>query len=590
MTHIPSRFLPFMMAMMKPQKWAFAVLIGSHLAWGVSEALFPFFIKLFIDGVVANQNNLLHLWDALAPALYTFVVLWIAIDTCFRIHDFVSAKAYPKFANHIRKTIFDYTMLHSHHYFSENFSGTIASKISRLPEAALTFLTLCYTVILPIVVAFIIEAYLLYRANPFFGLAIIVWMSIHSLITVLTTVRINQYSHDYSESLTTLNGKIVDVLSNMINVRLFARNVFEKRLLRNAQGEVRGHYQNMLLYSAWVKLLLGILSLTYIFTLVMGGIYAVSHRFISAGDFVLILSSLGLVGLLWYVSMNLVTLFQEIGTCQQALSLISQPHHVKDNVAAKPLVITKGEIAFNDVTFYYTKNRNLFSNKDIVIHGGEKVGLVGYSGSGKTTFINLILRYYDIMSGTIFIDGQNIQNVTQDSLRDQIAVIPQDTTLFHRTLRENIRYGRIDATDEDVVAAARAAHCEEFIQQTPDGYDALVGERGVKLSGGQRQRIAIARAFLKNAPILILDEATAALDSITEKHIQRSLHELMSHRTTIVIAHRLSTLYAMDRILVFDRGKIIAEGSHSELLSTCQHYRTLWETQSGGLLPDAPND
>jgi ATP-binding cassette, subfamily B, bacterial len=229
-----------------------------------------------------------------------------------------------------------------------------------------------------------------------------------------------------------------------------------------------------------------------------------------------------------------------------------------------------------------------FKNKTITIAGGEKVGLVGFSGSGKSTFVNLILRLFEVESGSILIDKQNINEVTQASLRENIALIPQDVSLFHRSLLDNIRYGRIDATDEEVIAASKKATCHEFIAVLRDGYQSMVGERGVKLSGGQRQRIAIARAMLKNAPILILDEATSALDSVTEKYIQDALDQLMQEKTTIVIAHRLSTLNKMHRILVFNDGKIIEDGSHDMLMQQQGHYAKMWQMQAGGFLPDHP--
>ncbi len=255
-----------------------------------------------------------------------------------------------------------------------------------------------------------------------------------------------------------------------------------------------------------------------------------------------------------------------------------------DVLDAKPLVVTKGHIKFEQVTFYYKEDNSLFEQLDVEIQAGTKVGLVGASGSGKTTFVNLILRFFDVESGRILIDGQDIAQVTQDSLHEQIAMIPQDTSLFHRSLMENIRYGRLEATDQEVIEAAKRAHCHEFISSLPEGYHTLVGERGIKLSGGQRQRIAIARAMLKNAPILVLDEATSALDSVTEKYIQVALSSLMQGRTVIVIAHRLSTLAEMDRILVFDQGHIIEDGNHPTLLAKQGHYAKLWHMQAGGFL------
>lgn len=273
------------------------------------------------------------------------------------------------------------------------------------------------------------------------------------------------------------------------------------------------------------------------------------------------------------------------GNLEQSLKIILSPIKVNDCENATELQVKNGEIIFNDVSFGYGE-KPLFKNQNVTINPFEKVGLVGYSGSGKTTFVNLILRIYDLNSGTITIDGQNIKNVTQDSIRKNIALIPQDATLFHRTLMENIKYGKPEATESEIFEAAKKAFAHDFILSLEKKYDSMVGERGIKLSGGQRQRIAIARAFLKNSPILILDEATSQLDSVTENVIQKSLTELMKNKTTVVIAHRLSTLLQMDRILVFDKGTIVQDGTHADLLSKPGLYKNLWNAQVGGFLPD----
>ncbi len=259
---------------------------------------------------------------------------------------------------------------------------------------------------------------------------------------------------------------------------------------------------------------------------------------------------------------------------------------VLDGADAQPLRVTHGAIAIEALDFAYLDTRPVFAGLNLRIPGGQKVGFVGYSGSGKSTLLNLLLRLYEPQRGQILIDGQAIASATQESLRQQIAMIPQDPMLFHRSLLENIRYGRLDATDDEVIAAAQQAHAHEFILETEDGYQSLVGERGVKLSGGQRQRIALARAIVKNAPILLLDEATSALDSVTERHIQDSLAQLMQGKTVLVIAHRLSTLARLDRIVVFHHGAIIEDGSPAELLARNGHYARMWAMQAGGFLPE----
>jgi ATP-binding cassette subfamily B protein len=290
--------------------------------------------------------------------------------------------------------------------------------------------------------------------------------------------------------------------------------------------------------------------------------------------------------MIWYTSISIPTLYQSIGLSKQAFILLKHPQDIVDAPKAKDLKITSGAIEFKNVNFYYD-DFPLFQNLSVKIKGGEKIGLVGYSGAGKTSFINLILRFYPVTSGQIYIDGQDISNITLESLRKQVALIPQEPSLFHRSIKENILYGDVEAKESEIIEAAKLAHCHEFIQDSSEGYNTLLGERGTKLSGGERQRIAIARAILAKARILILDEATSALDSITENYIQESLSLLMENTTTLVIAHRLSTLASMDRILVFKEGEIIEQGSHEELLELGGYYKDMWETQAFGFTEES---
>lgn len=386
---------------------------------------------------------------------------------------------------------------------------------------------------------------------------------------------------------TNIMGNLVDVLGNITNVRFFTAARFESNRIRALQDT----------YSTFSKKRDRFLIKFYILHACSFSIYFVfcittliwfySHNQVTLGDFLLLFTiNNWIIHLMWMSANEMNGFLEDVGTVNQALQILNQPLQIKDVKDAKDLKINRGEIIFENVAFNYQKHLSpLFSDKNLQISAGQKVGLVGHSGSGKTTFVNLISRLYDIDFGKIKIDETDISQVTQDSLRAAISMIPQDPSLFHRSLRENISYG-IKASDEEIIAAARKAYAHDFISNLPEGYDALVGERGVKLSGGQRQRIAIARAFLKNAPILILDEATSQLDSITENVIQEALQNLMRNKTTIIIAHRLSTLKAMDRILVFDKGKIIEDGSHQDLLDLNNAYKKLWDSQIGGFIVD----
>ena len=373
----------------------------------------------------------------------------------------------------------------------------------------------------------------------------------------------------------------------MLNVRLFSRGKFESRYLHQFTQEEQTRYQRSLWHLEKMKFIQGALGSLFILIVMFSLVYGWSHSWVTLGDFTLVgMLSFSMLGFIWYASYQMTTFVREAGKMRAALSLITTPHDVEDAPNAMSLQVHQGVIQFKNVSFAYQAGKPIFNQLNVHIPAGQKVGLVGFSGSGKSTFVNLILRFYDIQNGAILIDRQNISAVTADSLRQQIGMIPQDPSLFHRTLMENIRYGREDAIDEDVIKASKLAHCHEFIEQLDEQYHSLVGERGVKLSGGQRQRIAIARAILKNAPILILDEATSSLDSVTEKIIQNSLNRLMQNRTTIIIAHRLSTLLHMDRILVFDQGKIIEDGAASELLRQNGHFARLWNMQVDGFLMD----
>lgn len=584
---LPKKLSNFIVYFLRKQKFGFALLLFTMTSWSIQESFFPYFIKVIVDGVSNYHGDKSLIFSYLSDKLIIAVLFLLFIEINFRANDFLMCKVYPKFMANIRCTIFDYVQHHSQSFFVNNFAGTIASKIARLPEASHKIIDEFITVFWPITLTIIISCILLFLENSFFAYVVIIWFVSQITITIAFSGKCQSSSMQRFNRLTILNGKIVDNISNIMNVKLFARHKYERNYLDKYQAEEVKAFDKSLLYNALMKFCLGLSSLIFIMIMVGGALYFYSQDKLSIGDVALVLSYYNLIGLTWYMCMEFVIFYELIGGCNDALSIIREDYNIMDSSDAKALQVTEGSIEFKDVTFTYIRNRNVFRNKSITIMPKQKVGLVGFSGSGKTTFVNLILRYFDVGSGQILIDNQDISRVTQDSLRNSISIIPQDPSLFHRTLLENIRYGKLDATEEEVIAAAKAAYIHDFIIDLPEKYNTLVGERGTKLSGGQRQRIAMARAILKNAPILILDEATSSLDSITESNVQNSLAHLMQGKTVIVIAHRLSTLLHMDRILVFEHGHIVEDGDHKALLKQSNsHYGTLWNMQAGGFLPE----
>ena len=585
-TTFPKTLFAFIWQFMRPQRWQFIFLFASSFAHILEQNIMPYALKLIVDAVSQSPYS-----DALTPAFKSPVFLFLGAFTLmlviFRMQHIVFIHTIPKFKASIRMKLLEYVKDHSHTYFASYFAGSIASKINDMPRAVVQIIEMIRWRILPAIWVTLAAIVILSTVSLYFSLGLLLWAMVHLSISYHFARKVDKYSLQHSEDLNDLQGHIVDILTNSSIMRLFARKSHETSYINIWQEREQNSDKRTLKAILWAHFS-GDIPLLFIYSTVFYLLFiGWKTNTILPGDIVLVIFTVyNVIFLVWMMSSELPNLFNEIGVCKQALSLIDYRHDIKDADNATNLHVEKGEIVFDDVHFQYRPGKTIFSNQNIVIKTGEKVGLVGFSGSGKSTFVSLILRLYELQSGHIRIDGQDIANVKQDSLRSSIAMIPQDTTLFHRTLMENIRYGNVEASDEEVIKASKQAHCHEFILQTEYGYDSLVGERGIKLSGGQRQRIAIARAILKNAPILILDEATSSLDSVTEKYIQQSLDNLMQDRTTIVIAHRLSTLAHLDRILVFKEGEIIEDGNHQELLEKQGHYALLWKMQAGGFLPE----
>lgn len=587
MQKFPSSLEKFLWHFIAKQKIKFFVLLIAHLAWSLDQTVLPYIFKVFIERISEYTGDRSLIWPYIQAPIFAGAGLWLLIEILFRIFDFQIASFRPKFQADIRSSVYSYLQQHSYKFFSDNFAGSIVNKVNDLITSSFDIVLKIMTLYFPAFVAIIIGTLIFASVHLDFALVIFAWLVIHFSICFAYAKKCNHLAKLHSESRSMLTGKLVDNLTNIIAIKSFASEQQELLSFKDYQDDEQNKQQTSLKLIFWVRCSLAIICFLFCGVLLTWlEIDKWKTGDISTAEFIYIFyTAWGLTIFAWITGSELPNLFRDIGTCNQALSLLKDDLTPSPNL--KELSVTKGKIEFKTVDFFYNKDDKLFYDLNVNIEAKQKVGLVGFSGSGKTSFANLIMSFYAPNSGTILIDDQDISKATKSSIRSQISLIPQDPNLFHRSLMDNIRYGNQNANDEEVYEAAKLAHCHDFIMSMKDGYQTKVGERGIKLSGGQRQRIAIARAILKKAPILVLDEATSALDSVTESLIQDSLAHLMQDRTTIIIAHRLSTLSAMDRILVFAKGKIIEDGTHEELLEKQGHYYQMWQMQSGGFLPES---
>jgi len=570
----------YIIKVIKPFPLGISVMIWTAFICAIDLSVRPYLLKTILNRISGEDLNILFL-------VLFYLCMFALLSTSQRLYDyFVAIKTIPHLREKIANEALGTLIEKSHYYHQDNFSGSLANKVNNLTDNIPYILQLVIDHFFSNGLALIIAICTLWTVNAKFAILMSSWSVFFVLGALFFSKRLRTQANYWSECSSKITGQLVDVLANVLSVRLFSTKEQETKLFY----KMFGHAVNAEKELQWSFFCIWF-CYGYSFVILQGlNFYFLlkgrQEGWVTIGDFVMVITiNIAIVNFLWGAMKQISDFSRYLGRIVEALKVILDVPDILDKPDAKPLQVTTGKIHFDRVKFHYKDARLLFHNKSITIEPGQKVGLVGYSGSGKSTFVNLILRLYDINKGHILIDGQDLREVTQNSLHAAIAMIPQDPSLFHRSLMDNIRYGRIDASDEEVIEAALLAHAHGFITQLPKGYETLVGERGVKLSGGQRQRIAIARAILKNAPILILDEATSQLDSVIESIIQDSLWKIMQDKTTIIIAHRLSTLLRMDRILVFDEGRIIEDNTHQELLNYGGFYKKLWDAQMGGFLP-----
>lgn len=497
------------------------------------------------------------------------------------------------FANYpmrIRWQVHRYLLGQSMTFYQDEFAGRIATKLMQTALAVRECVIKLIDVLNYVVVYFLGVLFLVGSADWRLALPLVAWLVCYGALLYYFIPRLGKVSEEQADARSMMTGRVVDSYTNIQTVKLFSHASGEAAFARESmEGFLDPAHRTMRLITSLYS------SLYLLNSLLLAAVGALSVWLWlgSAVTVGAVAVALGLVLRLWgmsqWIMWEVSGLFENIGTVQDGIKSISRPQLVEDQAGAQDVVVSKGEIAFENVRFHYGKTKSVIEDFSLTVRPGEKIGVIGRSGAGKSTLVNILLRFYDIEAGRVLIDGQDISSVTQESLRARIGVVTQDTSLLHRSVRDNIAYGRPDATEDMVLQAARRAEAFEFIGGLSDvkgrkGLDAHVGERGVKLSGGQRQRIAIARVMLKDAPILILDEATSALDSEVEAAIQENLYRLMEGKTVIAIAHRLSTIAAMDRLVVMDKGRIIEQGTHDELIAKAGLYAQFWQRQSGGFL------
>ena len=595
----PRSFFAFVIACSQGMRGYIAAMTLLTAAIGAFEALLFAMLGRIVDWLAKVEPG--RLWTDHGGQLTALCVVLVASIVLVALQSMFKQQALAgNFPMRLRWNFHRLMLAQSMSFFQDEFAGRVAAKVMQTALAVRDTWMIVSDIMVFIVIYFVtmiavVGSFDLRLVLPFVG-----WLVLYVGTLVYFVPRLARVAKSQADARSLMTGRITDAYTNIATVKLFSHSRREAAYARSAMQEFLAtvHGQMRLVTGFEIvnhTLSMGLILATAGVTLVFWSQSLVGVGAVAAATAM----ALRLNGISHWIMWEMASLFEQVGTVQDGINTLARSHAVVDRPDAKPLEVTRGDLRFENVSFSYGAKdgatRPVIDRLSLHIRPGEKIGLVGRSGAGKSTIVNLLLRFYDIEQGRVLIDGQDIAHATQDSLRAQIGMVTQDTSLLHRSVRDNILYGRPDATEEQMIAAARRAEADEFIATLTDpkerrGYDAHVGERGVKLSGGQRQRIAIARVMLKDAPILLLDEATSALDSEVEAAIQQSLYRLMEGKTVVAIAHRLSTIAAMDRLIVLDRGRVVEEGDHRSLLAAGGLYARLWAHQSGGFIGEDADD
>jgi ATP-binding cassette subfamily B protein len=582
----PFGFLGFLVSRhYRAQLTAFVICVAVATA---IEALSPYVLGRMINALTDTVQDGTRSWGAVSVYVLLFAGVWYLPALIIRGAEAIDIYMSPRMRALAQKYLFAYMMGHSPRYFQENFAGKLGQKVKQAGQATVSLLNILAFECVRIIVLLAAGGILLSMQSPYYAALLFGWALIYLSVVTWLARRCVVLSKVFSDEVSTSTGRLIDAIANSDLVRAFARGAFERRYLSGFLADEMNASQSLRWFLIVMRLFMATAMLVLLVGLVVLSMKDALAGTITVGAFTMIFFLGTMIARsVQELSYRMLDFFEQLGTLAEALELVTQVHEIVDKPTAVPLVVHYGAISFENILFAHADGHAVFQGLCLDIRAGEKVGLVGKSGAGKSTLVKLMRRQFDPQGGRVLIDGQDISEVTWDSVNESIAEVQQMPGVFHRPVRDNIRYSKPEADEQLVVTAAKDAHAHDFISGRESGYDTIVGEQGIKLSGGERQRVAIARALVKDAKILVLDEATSSLDSESEHLIQEALFELMKGRTVIAIAHRLSTIVGMDRIVYLEGGQIVEQGSHEELLANCGPYAQLWNRQVGGFIDAA---
>ena len=586
LTRVPSTPFAFMWFLIKKHHLANVIVLVLLAGTATSiEAFGPYALSRLINAITAAVETHASFADAILPWLVLLAGIWLGSTLAYRAYEWVDVSTSPRMRALAQKYMFTYLMGHSPRYFQENFAGKLGQKVKQAGQATVGILGIVAFEMVRVAMMMVVGGVLMFLTHASYAIVLAIWAVAYLAIVFALAKRCVVYSKALSNEISTSTGRLIDAIANADLVRAFAKADYERRFISHFLIDEMNASRRLRTFLIVMRTFMAVATLALLLGLVtLAGMDALSGA-ITVGAFAMIFFLTNqVIRSVQELSYRLLDYFEQLGTLAEALELVSQRHEIVDAPNANPLVVREGAIRYENIKFAHPDGLQVFEDLNLLIRPGEKVGLVGPSGAGKSTLVKLLRRQFEPQAGRIVIDNQDIASVTWDSLNEAIAEVPQVASIFHRAVRDNIRYAKPGAEEAEVLRAAAEAYAHEFITGRTTGYDTIVGEQGIKLSGGERQRVAIARALVKDARILVLDEATSSLDSESEHLIQQALWTLMQGRTVIAIAHRLSTIAGMDRIVYLEAGRIVEEGPHRELLAKGGAYARLWNRQMGGFI------